>query len=258
MPMPSSRRRKRPDDEQLSLPLAWLDDEGFRAALRTRGVVVGAVRFKANRTRLISIPADRASLNVHECFRAAPGAVIDAVASFVKAAHGSAEYRHAIARMRAWWGAQAASAPAPTRAGSGACAGTDDQRHYLGRLYRKLNHERFHGRLPELLPVRLSNRMSRRLGNITYGRSAAGARTCEEIALNIDLMLAGNEHVLHDTLVHEMAHAEAWLLHGHRGHGRIWRAVARRVGCEAKACTDVRIRRRRGRRAPVTRVPAAP
>lgn len=255
MPMSTTRRRKRPVDEQLSLPVAWLDDASFRAALRARGVVVGGVRFKRNRTRLISISADRASLNVHECFRAAPGPVIDAVASFVKAPHGSAEYRRAIARMRAWWTAQAVSEPAASRARAGACCGTPEQRHFLGRLYRQLNQERFGGRLPELLPVRLSNRMSSRLGHVTYGRTPAGARTCEEIALNVDLMLAGNEPVMRDTLVHEMAHAEAWLQHGHRGHGRIWQTVARRVGCEPRACTDVRIRQRSGRRAVVTRVP---
>jgi hypothetical protein len=255
MPIASPRRRQPQPDEQLTLPLAWLDDAAFMAALRERGVVVGGVRFKANRTRLISISADRRSLNLHDCFRAAPGPVIDAVASFVKARHRSAEYRRAIVRMREWWSAQATSQPAASRAGSGACCGTAEQRHYLGRMYRQLNQERFGGRLPELLPVRLSNRMSRRLGHVTYGRTPAGARTCEEIALNVDLMLAGNEQVLLDTLVHEMAHAEAWLQHGHRGHGRIWRTVAARVGCEPRACTDVRIRRRTARRAAVTRVP---
>ncbi|MGH7504539.1 MAG: SprT-like domain-containing protein, partial [Longimicrobiales bacterium] len=58
-----------------------------------------------------------------------------------------------------------------------------------------------------------------------------------------------------DTLLHEMAHAEAWLLHAHREHGRPWRTVARRVGCEARACSTVRIRRRRRRERPAETVP---
>jgi hypothetical protein len=252
--MPTPQRRRAPDD-QLTLPLAWLGEAEMRDALRARGVVVGSVRFKPNRSRLISISADRASLNLHECFRASPGPVIDAIATFVRSPGRSAEFRRAIARMRAWWAAQAVPEHAPARPSDHACCATPEQRQYLARLYRQCNSDKFGGRLPELLPVRLSNRMSRRLGHISYGRAAAGTRTVEEIALNVDLMLEGNERVLRDTMLHEMAHAEAWLLHGHRGHGRIWRTVARRVGCEDRACTHVKIRRRSAKRSAVTRVP---
>jgi hypothetical protein len=83
-----------------------------------------------------------------------------------------------------------------------------------------------------------------------------------ELALNIDLLLPGNEKALLDTMLHEMAHVEAWLVHGHREHGRIWRDVARRVGCEAKACTHMRLKRRKGGDAvtnvPVLRLPTPP
>jgi len=229
----------------------------MRDALRARGVVIDGIRFKRNRSRLISISADRASLNLHECFRAASGPVIDAIATFARAPGRSAEYRRAIVRMRAWWAAQALPEHAPPRPAEHACCATAAQRQYLARIYRQYNAEKFGSRLPELLPVRLSNRMSRRLGHISYGRANAGARTVEEIALNVDLMLEGNERILLDTMLHEMAHAEAWLIHGHRGHGRIWRTVARRVGCEDRACTNVRVRRRAARQAAVTRVPEA-
>jgi predicted SprT family Zn-dependent metalloprotease len=76
-------------------------------------------------------------------------------------------------------------------------------------------------------------------------------------ALNVDLMLETKEQALVDTLLNDMAHAEAWLMHGHRGHGGVWRAIARRVGCEARACSDMRIRRRR-RNTDLTRVPLLP
>jgi hypothetical protein len=254
MPPLSPRRRLRAPDEQLTLPLSWLDEIGMREALRARGAEVAAVRFRANRSRLISIAADRSSLNLHDCFRAAPGPVLDAIAHFVSAPGRTTGYRRAIARMREWWTAQAVQADADVRAAE-LCCGTPAQRQYLARHYREMNAAKFGGRLPDLLPVRLSDRMSRRLGHISYGRAQAGERAILEIAINVDLMLEGNEAVLRDTLLHEMAHAEAWLLHGHRGHGRIWRTVARRVGCEARACTHVRVRRRPARRVPVTRVP---
>jgi hypothetical protein len=256
MNSPFRRRRARAIDEQLTLPLSWLDEEAFCDALVARGVSVGRVRFKRNKSRLISLSSDHVSLNVHDCFRAAPGPVIDAVASFVRAPQHTAEYRRAIARMRAWWHAQATDdEDALRRATTATCCATLEQRSYLARLFRRLNHERFGGALPELVPIRLSNRMSRRFGHITYGRALGGSRTVEEIALNVDLMIEGNEQALVDTLVHEMAHAEAWLAHAHRGHGAIWRAIARRVGCEDRACSDLRIRRRRRRDTVVTRVP---
>jgi hypothetical protein len=97
------------------------------------------------------------------------------------------------------------------------------------------------------------------LGNDTPARPAVratpdAAMHATQLALNIDLLLPGNEKALLDTMLHEMAHVEAWLVHGHREHGRIWRDVARRVGCEAKACTHMRMRRRKGGDA-VTHVP---
>jgi predicted SprT family Zn-dependent metalloprotease len=68
--------------------------------------------------------------------------------------------------------------------------------------------------------------------------------------ISADLLLPANAEVLRDTLLHEMAHGEAWLRHGHRGHGKIWRRIAERVGCVPRALTQTRVarhRRNRGR-----------
>jgi hypothetical protein len=209
------------------------------------------VRFKANRSRLISLSADRTSLNLHECFRSAPSDVIDAVATFARSLRDSPSYRRAIERMRSWHEGQV-EGEREDRVGP--CSATPAQRHFLAGLYRQLNHAHFEGRLPDLLPVRLSDRMSRRLGHVSYTTNR-GERAVLEIALNVDLILDGNEQALLDTLLHEMAHAEAWLMHAHRGHGGVWRGIAKRVGCEARACSDMHIRRRR-RNTDLTRVPA--
>lgn len=259
--MPAHRRRARQvdSDRQLSLDLAWLSEEEFLALLRGRGVPgIQQVRFRPNRTRLISLSADRRSLNLHECFRAAPARVIDAVAAFATAPARSRAFRDSIERMREWHEGQVAEhglGLPPTS------SGTAEQVAYLESVYARLNVSHFDNVLPCNLPIRLSDRMSRRFGHVSYARTAQGERKVAELALNIDLLLPGNERALLDTVLHEMAHVEAWLLHGHREHGRIWRDVAHRVGCEAKACTHMRLKRRRGvpvTGVPVLRLPAAP
>lgn len=251
MPSPLSK----PADRQLSLPLAWLTGEDVLRELRARGITaVQDVAFRPNRSRLISLSANGTRLNLHECFRAAPPDVIGAIAAFAGARGDTLGYRRAIARLREWHAAQVENPERDADQPPGVCCGTPAQRQLLAQWYRQLNRDYFGGRLPELTPVRLSDRMTRRLGHVQYGGSKL-ERVVTEIALNADLLLPGNDRALRDTLLHEMAHAEAWLLHGHRGHGRIWRVIAARVGCETRACSAMRIRRRR-RGMPVTdRVP---
>jgi hypothetical protein len=253
--MPARRRRSRQvdSDQQLSLSLSWLSEEELLGALRARGAsFLREVRLRPNRSRLISLSADRQRLNLHECFRAAPARVIDAVAAFATAPARSRAFREAIERMREWHEGQVAEY------GLGeplASCGTARQKAYLESVYAQLNASHFDGCLPTDLPIRLSDRMSRRFGHVSYARTVQGDRKVAELALNIDLLLPGNERALLDTLLHEMAHVEAWLVWGHRDHGRLWRQIARRVGCEAKACTHMRLRRRHGAGA-VTDVPA--
>lgn len=85
-----------------------------------------------------------------------------------------------------------------------------------------------------------------------------GQRAVIEIALNVDLMLAGNGRIRLDTMVHEMAHAADYLFNGKAGHGRSWKDWAEYAGCEATACTYRRIRRRRKGLTTVERVPSLP
>jgi hypothetical protein len=260
--MPPHRRRTRPvhSDQQLSLSLSWLTEEELCSALRARGLgTLEEVVFRPNRTRLISLSADRRRLNLHECFRSAPSRVLDAVAAFASAPARSRAFKAAVEKMREWHEGQVAEYGLGEPLVS---CGTSEQVQYLCEVYAQLNATHFNDGLPRDLPIRLSDRMSRRFGHVSYARTTRGDRKVAELALNIDLLLPGNEKALVDTLLHEMAHVEAWLVHGHREHGRIWRTIARRVGCEAKACTHMRLRRRRGGDAvthiPRLRLPAAP
>jgi hypothetical protein len=252
--MPSHRRRSRPahSNQQLLLQVAWLTEAEILGALRARGATfLEEVRLRPNRWRLISLSADRKRLNLHECFCAAPARVLDAVASFATAPARSRSYRNAVEQMREWHEGQVAEYGLGEPLVS---CGTAEQIGCLEQVYRQLNASHFGGMLPRALQIRLSDRMSRRFGHVSYARTTRGERKVAELALNIDLLLPGNEHALVDTLLHEMAHVEAWLVHGHRGHGAIWRAVARRVGCEARACTNMRLRRSKAG-GPVTNVP---
>ena len=245
-------------DGQLSLPLAWLTEADFLAILRARGATsLDRVRFRPNRTRLVSLSADGRSLSVQTAFREAPGDVLDAIAVFASSRRADRAYREAIRRLRTWWDRRSLDDPAePDRSRARApCCGTPEQQAFLRSAYERLNRHCFDGTLPEDVPLRLSARMSRRFGHVYYGRSRDGARLIEEIALNIDLMIPGNEKHFLDTLLHEMAHAEAWLVHAHRDHGALWRRIATRVGCQPRACSTVRIRRRRRRAPAVTTIP---
>ena len=260
MSAPRRRVRQIDADQQLTLPLSWLSEDEFLGALRVRGITfLREVEFRPNRSRLISLSADRHRLNLHECFRAAPSRLIDSVAAFATAPARSRAFRDAVERMRQWHEGQVAEF------GLGeplASCGTAAQRSYLERVYSQLNQSHFNNSLPRTLQIRLSDRMSRRFGHVSYARTVQGERRVAELALNIDLLLPGNERALLDTVLHEMAHIEAWLLHGHRDHGRVWRDVARRIGCEAKACTHMRLKRRKSTAAvtdvPVLRLPLAP
>jgi len=228
---------------------------------------IRAIRFKDNRVRLLSLSRDGATLYLHRSFRDAPAVVVDAIATFLRARPGTAASAAASARIRGWAAAAAKAtnitgspghtgpAAAPRAPRPGPCCGTPAQRRFLAELYRDLNHRYCAGRLPAELPLRFSNRMRRRLGHVRCHRTPTGERTVVELALNIDLMAEGNERQLRETMLHELAHVEAWLLHGDRGHGRHWRRIARRLGCPPRACTAAPVPLRRPGSRPTTRVP---
>lgn len=247
-------------------------EETFLCALRARGAIrLRKVAFRPTRSTIFSLTRGGEVLNLNAAFRAAPPPLLDALAVIATArTRRSQAYREAVRRLCEWpplveaisearrasSAARTAARTAAIRAGipSTPCCGTPEQRAYLRSLFRTLNRERFESRLPENLPIRLSNRMRRRLGQIRFD-VIDGERMVVDIALNVDLMLAENDAQRLDTLLHEMAHAEAYLFHGDRGHGPYWKRIARRVGCEPRACTRAPVKRRRRGEPAATRVP---
>ena len=239
-----------------------------RGATRLRNV-----RFKANRSTIWSLTQNGAVLNLHVAYRTAPLEVLDHFAVIARDAYrATTQYRESVDAVRRWEGLtlemrrirnehrrRPVSAPRPRRRSirtAPNCA-TEEQKVYLRRLYRYLNRTRFDGRLPEEIPIRLSNRMKARIGQM-IPELRNGVRYVRELTLTVDLMLEGNGRERIDTLVHEMAHAADWLFRGKLDHGPSWRAWARYAGCKDTACADEPIRRRGRRAVTVTRVPRLP
>lgn len=212
------------------------------------------LRFKKNRGRIISLSKDGRTLHVHACFQDATDDVVNAVVTFLKAGRRSYAYRESIRVMRQYF-EEHGQKYAPITAEEEdhrlkrdidrlPCAGNSEQRAFIREAYSRYNNALFGSKLPNV-KLRFSDRMRSRLGHIRYHTTSAGERIVLELALNIHLMLPGNEYILLDTLLHEMTHMEAWLAHGERAHGADWKSIARRVGCEATACSTQPIRRRR-------------
>lgn len=214
------------------------------AALRSRGVArLERVHFKQNRSRLLAVGRTGRDLHVHLCFATAPPEVLDALADWFRPRVPGPKRRSAVRLLREFAAARRSPLRPPPRPGR--CIATAEQRSSLRDVFLRLNQERFGGKLPCELPLRLSGRMTRRLGHAHLGRRPDGTRYVVEIALNADLMHPSNEAARLDTLLHEMAHAAAWLWDGSRGHDALWRARARQAGCIPRACATHPIVRRR-------------
>jgi hypothetical protein len=219
------------------------------AALRERGASIRAVRYRQNRSVLLSVSRDGRTLNSHVCFRGAPAEIAAAVARWVTSPRGSAASRRALARLREWHGTREGLARARRQKPRRRRPRTDGpETAPLRALFDRLNRERFEGALPDI-PLRISRRMTRSLGTIRYAGNGSGpGAAVVEIAISADLLRSGNRVALEEVMLHEMVHAEAWLRHGHRGHGPLWRRIAERVGCIPRALCRMPVERNRRRR----------
>ena len=266
------RRRASPNSsDQLQLdfdaapePRRGLTPAEFLQALRQRRVnSVQEVRFKQNRARIITLGRDGRTLHIHACFQDAPDEVLDAVVGFLKAGRRTHAFRDAIAALRAFWTAKGQSGGWAVEEDESIIdgvrrlpsSGTRAQAEFLAMAYARFNARHFGGRLPFDFPIRISDKMASRFGHMRYHTMNDGTRIVLEIGINQNLFAQGREVDLLDTLLHEMTHVEAWLSYGHRAHGAQWKRIARRVGCEPRACSTKALRRRRRDAGPLTHVP---
>lgn len=226
-------------------------EQRLLSALRSAGAGdLERVRFKPNRRTIWSVTSAGASLNLHEGYRAAPWSLLRHFVMIATRVDTRAT-RNAESAVREWPGLVPAVERARRRSRRrpqtrtrpprpGPCCATPEEIERVRLLFSRLNRERFRDALPGDVHLRLSRRMKSRLGHMR-GHVREGRRSIVEIALSADLLLEGNRKVLQDTLLHEMAHATDWLLHGGRGHGATWKTWARLVGCEPRACTRSKV-----------------
>jgi hypothetical protein len=221
-----------PADTQLALPLdappAPLDVRLKALGLRQ----VAAIRTHRNRSVLVSLTR-QGVLRVHADFSGAPDHVLLAIVRFLRRGVPEAERRQALTVLRGW----PVSSPERPRRARPAPASPEDARLLakLANRWRELNVEHFGGSLGEI-PIALSGRMRRRLGQLVY--SHATGRPVE-IVMKRRLVHRGPWADVEETLLHEMVHQ--WQAETGRkvDHGRDFRRKAREVGITPRAVADL-------------------
>ena len=177
-----------------------------------------------NQTVLLSL--SRRVLRIHRGYAFAPDAVLKAVVRFLNPRVPRVLRRAAEREFLAFPVQEYASAPPRPRRPERARPGDLRLLHRLEALHRELNQRHFGGALPEI-PLRLSGRMKRRLGEL-----AVDCRTgkAAEIALSRRHIDRHPWAEVEHTMLHEMVHQ--W--QAENGfpvdHGPRFRGKARELG----------------------------
>lgn len=234
-----------PSTAQIELPLAA---EPARAApvapavprtaaellLALRGFGLSAAQqlsFHRNRTVMVTL-TPRGALRLHEGYAWAPPPVLEAIATFLKRGTRRADrlrYRQILLGFSV---EQFAPSSRPLiRRTEPVAPGDAELLQRLGELHAELNDRYFEGRLARI-PIRLSARMRRRLGELRVDRRSGAPL---EIALSRRHLKRDGWPALRDTLLHEMVHQWQGQSALPVDHGRAFRDKAREVGVEPRA-----------------------
>ena len=207
-----------------------LADRLYRLGL-TPGTPVTVTR---NRTVLISWRA-RSGLRLHAGYGAAPDQVLSAIVRFVSRRAPRAERRQAR-RVFMTFPVEQHVPSRPERQRSPRAIPVEDQPAIdrLNGLRDAFNERHFSGMLPAI-PIRLSHRMRRRLGELRASPGGAAV----EITISRRHIHRDGWSAVADTLLHEMVHQ--WqAVHGHPlDHGREFRRKATEVGIAPRAVADL-------------------
>jgi len=200
--------------------------------LRSLGLAqVERLSLHRNRTVMVSL-TPRGELRLHAGYAYAPDAVLEAIARFLRRGTRRADrIRHKAALLAFPVEEYAPSSRPLRRRSEPAAPGDEGLLARLVALHAALNRQYFGGRLAAI-PIRLSGRMRRRLGELRVERRSGDAL---EIALSRRHLKRDGWPAVRDTLLHEMVHqwqAESALP---VDHGRRFRDMARAVGIEPRA-----------------------
>lgn len=80
----------------------------------------------------------------------------------------------------------------------------------------------------------------RSAGQCRMYRNPTRPRTPADVVLrfNREMFTKNPEHLLQETVPHEVAHAVNWLRGGPNGHGLAWKSIAGALGCKGERCHD--------------------
>lgn len=204
---------------------AWEADQALLVARLHRLGLDRAipVELHVNRSVMVSVTG-RPALRIHRGFAYGSDRVLRAVVTFV-ASHTSRGERARARRLIGEFPAESYVAVRRRRRDSTRPA---DRRLLarLRRLYAELNDQHFSGAL-EPVPLRVSNRMVTRLGELTVD---ARSHRAVEIAISRLHMVQDGWDEVRDTVLHEMIHQWQVETGGEPDHGRRFRQKAREVG----------------------------
>jgi len=199
---------------------------------RSHGLTsLSAVALHQNRSVMVSL-GSRGTLRLHRGYAWAPDEVLAAVARFLRPGLRRSDRAAARAALLAFPVERFAPSPRPVvRRPEAPREGDERLLARLQSLHAHLNREYFEGRLTAI-PIRLSGRMRRRLGELRVERATGSA---EEIGIARRHLRRDGWEAVRDTLLHEMVHQ--WQAESAMpvDHGREFRRKARAVGVEPRA-----------------------
>jgi len=200
--------------------------------LRREGLPsLASVTLHHNRTVMVSLGAN-GRLRLHRGYAWAPDEVLAAVAGFLRPGTRRADRAAARAALLAFPVESFAPSPRPpVRRPEAPRPGDDGPLARLRDLHDELNREHFGGCLARI-PIRLSGRMRRRLGELRVDRASG---TAEEIGIARRHLRRDGWPSVRSTLLHEMVHQ--WQAESAMpvDHGREFRRKAKAVGIEPRA-----------------------
>jgi hypothetical protein len=186
----------------------------------------GVERIVTHSNSTVMLSLNRQVLRIHRGYGFAPDSVLKAVIRFLNPRVPRLLRRHAEREFLDF--PVHAYVPAPERAPRRDRPRPGDLRllYRLERLHRELNLRHFEGALPEI-PIRISSRMRRRLGELAVDAKTGCAA---EIALSRRHLTRHSWSEVEHTMLHEMVHQWQAASGFPVDHGTRFRVKAREVG----------------------------
>jgi len=223
--------RESPLSPDTALRLSAPPEELLAARLRALGLHdVSRIRTHQNRSVMVSLTS-KGELRVHREYAVAPDRVLHAIVRFVAPRTRRAERLAAERVLLSWPISSEGSSPRSPRATDQVRPGEEATMARLEARWAALNTQHFGGVLAPI-PLGLSSRMKRRLGELVYDRTTSKP---VRIVISRRLLKRHPWREVEETLLHEMVHqwqAETGLK---VDHGAGFRRKALEVGIVPRA-----------------------